>query len=379
MRSGIECQTGSLCDGGFSVEGVSATAPGQTVRIAYEIVDDGGEDEEVVATVDRTVAVRPADSVSFSAGELTGGQAVVVRRSTDPVRINNATCLVSATGLADGRYRLHTDRGRFAATDSQTTEVSLVNGQASAALYGYDYSVTTNDAAIYLRSVEGQTFASTNYTVLWVEISMRCGQGDPFSEDNGMLAHSSNPIYDKLGMQKHAGFILPSENHNSPAVFGNIVEFSGTVHPIDFTNRVVLVRDCIDELAITIFTNGAYQVIKYATNKVRGAEPSGNDPTESDFLDVDPRPNGRVFDVDTPGLSVIEPDIFPHGTFQFARYNFIQYAAFGNKRCSNDFLWHSRTTIRRNFQDDPAEFSFYSRQDLSSDNECGTGHTGIQP
>ena len=82
------------------------------------------------------------------------------------VRINNATVNVSAEGFADGRYRLHTDRGRFAATDSQTAEVSLVNGQASAALYGYDYSVTTNDATVWLRSVEGSTFASTNYTVL---------------------------------------------------------------------------------------------------------------------------------------------------------------------------------------------------------------------
>ena len=370
---------GGVSDGGsLRVEGVATNAADETSHISYAVLDKNGE---TITTITRKFVVTQAVSFVFDSGSVTAdGAVVVVKRSTDPVRINNSSFFVETAGIAAGAYRLVSDKTKFHLNNMTSLAASLPSGSSgNYEIYGDTPSSSMFDAELSLETVEGTTLCSTNITVLWVDISMRCGQDDPFSADNGMAAHSSSPIYDKLGKQKHAGFILPSAGNNSPAVFGNIVEFIGEVHPSDFTNSIVLVRDTIDELAITLFTNGSYQVIKYDTNKTRGIEPCGNDPTEPDFLDVDPRPNGRIFDVDTPGLSVREPSIFPHGTFQYARYNFIQYAVFGNKRCANDFLWHSRTTIRRNFQDDPATFDFYSRLDLPSDNECGTGHTIIQP
>lgn len=208
---------------------------------------------------------------------------------------------------------------------------------------------------------------------------MRCGQDDPFSADNGMAAYPASSSGSKLGKQRHYGFILPSRPFNSPSGYGNIVELIGTVHPSDFTNSVILVRDVVDESYATLFTNGVMQVTTYIVDKARGIEPNGNDPREVDFQDVDPRPSGRVFDVDTPGLHVSGPEAYTYGTLLLARYNFLQYATFGSRRCSNDFPWHSRTTIRRILIDDFPDFEFYSRPDLASDNECGTGRTSIQP
>ena len=44
---------------------------------------------------------------------LPDGAVVVVKRSTDPVRINNTTATVHAIGLADGEYRLLADLAKF--------------------------------------------------------------------------------------------------------------------------------------------------------------------------------------------------------------------------------------------------------------------------
>lgn len=242
---------------------------------------------------------------------------------------------------------------------------------------GYSDISTMGDATLSLQTVGGTTLCTTNFTVLWVDISMRCGQDDPFSPDNGMLAHSSNPIYDRLGMQKHAGFILPSAEHNSQAVVGNIVEMIGNVHPCDFIGDVSLVRDCIDELAYTQQTNGSYRIIAYALSKSRGVEPVGNDPTPRDFRDTNPMPLGSVFDVDTPGLNIRFPELLPHGTVGIARYNFWEYAVFSGRRCSDDFGWHSRTRCVRNADDTFPDVSFESRLDNPYDNHCGVGHIEV--
>ncbi|MBR0056470.1 MAG: hypothetical protein IJP66_04000, partial [Kiritimatiellae bacterium] len=190
-QGGGRVSAGATYAGPFSIEGVGPTGTGGVARVAYQILDSDGE---VLKNIDRTVAVRPSASASFPPGDRAGGIAVVVKRSADPVRTNNATCQISASGLADGRYRLVTDRGRFQDGDAATCNIKLAGGAASAELYGLTPSAATGDATISLQSVEGTVFASTNYTVLWVEISMRCGQDDPFSPDNDCAAFPSNRV-----------------------------------------------------------------------------------------------------------------------------------------------------------------------------------------
>lgn len=205
---------------------------------------------------------------------------------------------------------------------------------------------------------------------------MRCGQDDALSTDNGMLAHSTQL---KLGRQKLAAVVLPSEPRNAEASIGNVVEVIGVVYPSSFTNSIAFVRDCVDELAIAFPATGAYSIISFDMGQTRGEEPIGNDPTKRDFLDTDPRPYGRIFDVDTPGFQRNWADYYPNGTTIFIRYNFVQYSVFGSRRCSNDFPWYSRTTIQRTEIDGYSDFVFFSRPEAMDDNSCGTGYTEIAP
>jgi hypothetical protein len=349
----------------FSIEGVDPTATGQVSRVCWQILEGDGEDEHVVLNANRTVTVNPSATVSFSSSDIYAGEAVVVKRSTDPVRTNNATCHVSISGLAAGRYRLHTDKGLFQDTDTASCDMEIFLGSDSAELYGHTPSSTTNDATVFFRTVEGNTFASTNYTVLWVDISMRCGQDDPVSPDNDCLAALSNPL---LGKQSIciSGF--------EPSI-GNVAEFIGTVHPLDFAYNIAQTRDCVDEFFVVFTPTGSvYDIMLNTQGKPRGNEPIGNDAISAALQDISPQPNGRVFDVDTPGCGLSGAPFVPVNHLVYVRYNFLQYAHFVGKRCSNDFPWHSRTTLKRIANGGLPEYEFY---EIPDGNTCGSQHTRI--
>jgi hypothetical protein len=82
-------------------------------------------------------------------------------------------------------------------------------------------------------------------------------------------------------------------------------------------------------------------------------------------------------DVDTPGVPTYFLTAFPSGTYFFLRQNFVQYAVFSNKRCSNDFYWFSRTTLSRILFNDHYSFEFLNRADHPYDNAVGEGSTDI--
>ena len=89
------------------------------------------------------------------------------------------------------------------------------------------------DAELSLETVEGTTLCTTNITVLWVDISMRCGQDDVFSTEN---LCSTKPDVAKLGRQ-YVSF------YGFPVSIGNTVEFVGTVYPSDFSDHITFNRD----------------------------------------------------------------------------------------------------------------------------------------
>ncbi len=111
----------------------------------------------------------------------------------------------------------------------------------------------------------------------------------------------------------------------------------------------------------------------------RGPEPFGNDPTFAEFQDRDPRPNGKVFDIDTPGFPLNYVNRYSLGTLIAVRYNFLQYANFSGRRCSDDFAWHSKTTIRREESAGIPCFNFFTRPSFPDDNSCGSGHSTTAP
>lgn len=361
-------QTGTKYeDMAFSIEGVDSTATGQVSRVCWQILEGDGDDEHVVLNANRTVTVNPSATVSFSSSDIYAGDAVVVKRSTDPVRTNNATCHVSISGLAAGRYRLHTDKGLFQDTDAASCDMEIFLGSDSAELYGHTPSSTTNDATVFFRTVEGNTFASTNYTVLWVDISMRCGQDDPFSPDNDCVAFPTNRV---LGKQ------IVSLTGYEPSI-GNTVEIIGEVHPAVFAGNINFNRDNIAEKTSIFTTNGVAIHNRIFPTISRGEEPDCNDPCATNFCDSNPSPNGFIYNIDTPGLPWYYLTAFPSGHLYFTRMNFVQYALWGNRRCSNDFFWFTRTTTVRALQGNHYVLDFFNRDNRPDDNASGQGSTNV--
>ncbi|MBR0506629.1 MAG: hypothetical protein IJJ84_14615, partial [Kiritimatiellae bacterium] len=225
-EGGARLQAGSVSDGGdWIVEGIATNTSGQTSRISYTVLDG---DENEVATITRKFVVSPSVSFSFDADSiLPDGKVVVVKRSTDPVRINDTTINVHASGLADGAYRLVADRAKFH-NNATLSAIELDGGAGDANIYGDIPSSTMGDATLALQTIGGTTLCTTNFTVLWVDISMRCGQDDNFSSDNGCAI---KPSPAKLGAQRvFVGGVEVS--------MGNNVEFIGSIHPSDFVSSV---------------------------------------------------------------------------------------------------------------------------------------------
>ena len=354
---------------------IRAGTAGQTSSISYTVLD--WNDDEI-ATIVRKFVVSPSVSFTFDPGSvMSDGAVVVVKRSTDPVRINNTTAMVHATGLADGEYRLVTDLAKFHSNNDVSRPVELDDGTSDGVeLYGFSPSSTMGDATLSLQTVGGTTLCLTNFTVLWVDISMRCGQDDVLSDDN-VPGIATNSI--RLGKQKLAGLhVLVTNVPNTTASIGNVVELKGTVYPPDFIHAIGMARDCISEQQQYYMTNGIIMYSHVAINQARGQEGVGNDPTRFYFQDQDPRPCGHVYDIDTPGFEQGDLRIRPMGIIFNTTYNFLQYAFFNGRRCSDDFPWFSKTTVTKEDQDGYIELVFFVDPEDFSINSCGGGHVPIQ-
>ena len=229
-------------------------------------------------------------AVSFvfdSASTTDDGAVVVVKRSTDPVRVNNSSFSVAMSGLAPGAYRLVSDKTKFHLNNMTSLAASLSSGSSgNFEIYGDTPSTAMFDATLSLKTVEGTTLCTTNITILWVDISMRCGQNDDFSTDNGCVV---KPSPAKLGAQR--GFVGGVEVN-----MGNNVEFIGTVHPSDFTLSILMNRDNTNEMLVAKLPNGSWNLLSYHPVILRDMEPECNDETDPQYQDWNPMPNGRVFD-----------------------------------------------------------------------------------
>ena len=372
--------TGGVSDGGsLRVEGVATNAANETSHISYAVLDKDGE---TITTITRKFVVTQSVSFVFDPGSVAAdGAVVVVKRSTDPVRINNSSFSVETAGIAAGAYRLVSDKTKFHLNNMTSLAASLPSGSSgNFEIYGDTPSSSMFDAELSLKTVEGTTLCTTNITVLWVEISMRCGQDDPFSADNGRMAFPNNTL--SLGKQVYLPQYVITNGMSALTAggIGNVVEIVGAVHPADFSDNVSFARDSIDEYVAAFTSSGLLiETISSIHGNTRGPEPFGNDPTFAEFQDRDPHPNGKVFDIDTPGFPLIYVSRYSLGTLIAVRYNFLQYANFSGRRCSDDFAWHSKTTIRREESAGIPCFNFFTRPSFPDDNSCGSGHSTTAP
>jgi len=107
-------------------------------------------------------------------------------------------------------------------------------------------------------------------------------------------------------------------------------------------------------------------------------ETVSNQPDDSsqDFRDDDPQSggsNGKVYDLDAPGVGTVSSD--PTGTIRRKRANYRQWATLGvdgpKVSGSTDLLWFSRVSVVKVGSSDQL------RSDVSGDNTAGTGSTKL--
>ena len=363
----MRLNAGGVSDGGsLRVEGLATNATGETSHISYAVLDKDGE---TITTITRKFAVTQAASFIFDpSSTMSDGTVVVVKRSTDPVRTNNASFFIETSGLATGAYRLVSDKTKFHLNNMTSLAASLLSGRSgNFEIYGDSPSSSMFDAELSLKIVEGATLCTTNITVLWVDISMRCGQDDDFSQDNGSV---TKPSPAKLGTQRVFA-------NGVEVSMGNNVEFVGTVQPSDFNFSISMNRDNTNEMLVAKMPNGSWNLLSYVPSRIREQEPECNDETDPGYQDWDPMPNGRVFDFDTPGLDPTAYATFPEGILLYEIQNFLQYAIWNQKRCSNDFPWFSRTSLVKNPSNSYFIFNFAVRENHPEDNSCGYGATQL--
>ena len=361
---------GDTCGPSVSVEG---TATNDNAYVTYSVLDGDGK---TIRTITRHFRVAIEATITLDVMTC-GGGALVVKRPTDPARFNSATGTVCVTGAAASCLMLEGDKVCFEQSGASRQTVNCDETGTQFIFYGVTPSETMNDASITLKTIGGETLVATNLTVLWVDISMRCGQGDSLSPDNVLLAQYASNV---LGpCQMITNVTISGSSIRLADAMGNGAEFVGQVRPSNFTDMITLSRSIVgsyighSSLSTSVMTDKC-DIMPWP------GDLSPNDLGPEECRDDNPAPNGYVYDVDTPGINIdaqaIDPGIMP-GTVLYIRDNFVEYAMFENTRCSNDFPWHNRGTFQKTGQAGVVRYEFFNRPDHSLDNAIGPAHTNL--
>ena len=158
---------------------------------------------------------------------------------------------------------------------------------------------------------------------------------------------------------------------------GNNAEFVGTVHPYDFRSDISMNRDNTSEMLVAKMPDGSWNLLKYRPSISRKQEPECNDSPDPRYQDRNPTPNGMVFDFDTPGIDPAALVHLPEGTIVYETQNFLQYALWNGRRCSDDLPWFSRSSLVKNPSTSYFVFDFATRENHPEDNSCGLGSTQL--
>jgi hypothetical protein len=113
------------------------------------------------------------------------------------------------------------------------------------------------------------------------------------------------------------------------------IEIVGQVTPANYEGRITLLREILPG-------GGIYK--NSISMPISGPLSPGPDTSDPDYLDDDPRPNGRVYDLDAPGMGASGSDIWR------TRTNFRQWAVLGGrsstKKVSDYLHWYGRESCK---------------------------------
>ena len=314
---------------------------------------------------------------------------VVCRYSTDPPGRPKITGTVKAEGgvppkgisvtLTGDKLRFHRLPEDEGEGDTSLDLMLPANGdEVSFAISGQVASTAMDDAQIEARLTaenDGEPRATQNVTVLWVDISMRNTQDADFSEDNHALVVSAlHEMEAGLGMQYLNSIQNPETQEWTVSTLAHVVELIGDVSPSNFTSLINFPRVCVGEFMAYREPLPA-QPVELANNPTMEMP----DPSLPMFQDLLPPENGKIYDIDTPGLPIGQNadqlliDRVPD-TRIFIRYNFKQYTAFNGVRCSDDFEWFLRLTA---IKESGVGDAIYSFSPGHNGNQSGKGKTSM--
>ncbi len=276
----------------------------------------------------------------------------VVKNDTGSVTVT----ITPATPAPNVTLTLSTRSGTGAAQFASNNSTSLTITQTTNVdIKGLTESSTRDNIRIEAKDDQGKKLDDEDFSVLWVTISIRTS-GSISSDNNaksviGQVQGNSSPT---LGTVRHTGAMSAMGQF-----WGNAVELVGTVAPKNFEEKIMLDRQ---RIAANYFI-GANNSLE--TGNSGGAR---SDTSNVVLRDDEPKPNGKIYDYDAPGLGNL-PQIYAAGTTRRQRINFRQFAMYNGKKASDDFFWFARISIVKTAGTDALS------TDVPGDNVAGQGST----
>lgn len=230
---------------------------------------------------------------------------------------------------------------------SQTTTVTI---------RGKTESSTANNMKLDAKATS-QSLGFKTFTVVKVDLSLRTGDSNTVSMDNaGRADYFSCTGSVSLGTYLTTG--------DCARTWSTGVEVVGTVLPSNFSGLIVIHRTLVDKRVY----DGNNNLIENVSNQGDDSDPG--------FRDDDPQSggsNGRVYDLDGPGVGTVQSD--PTGTVRRKRANYRQWATLGSNggkvSGTSDLLWFSRVSVIKIGSSDQL------RTDVDGDNIAGSGSTNL--
>lgn len=317
---------------------------GDTIQVDLTVanVADGLFDSALVVDFVAKTKVKIGDLVAVVKND-TATVDVTVSPTSPAPNITLALSTKSGTGAAQ-----FTSNNSTTMTITQTTTVEIK---------GITESSTRNNIRIEAKDDQGKKLDDEDFSVLWVTLSLRTS-GSVSSENaaRAAIGQVQGTLSPSLGTVYHSGATSTKGNF-----WGNAVEMVGTVAPSNFEEKIMLDRGRVE---VRVY---------YGTNNVLDPGNSGGaqpDTSNAVLRDDDPRPNGKVYDYDAPGIPTLPPSAAV-GTTRRMRINLNEFAMYNGKKASADMPWFSRMSIVRTTGRDALI------NDVPNDNVAGTGTTPL--
>ena len=247
-----------------------------------------------------------------------------------------------------------------------------VNGSGTVTVSGSAISSTANDVLLTVKDQFGNTLGSTQFSVIWVTLSMRIsGKITDDTDDDVSSRYSS-----ANGTSELEAF----------AVGKNGVVFKGAVAPSNFIDAIHLKRAIVSTATYadtgngqTLSPNQVSSTGSYTCGSVDLTLCFDDSGTVGVHTDNTPPPNGNLYDWDVPGIDTVDLPQTPNYVSR-QRVNFEEYASYNGKRASDLFAWYNRSSacVLKN-QDGSFIVTFCSNlspsRAVTGDDQAGAGST----